>query len=153
MEPPKPMTAPLVLHSDPEEWPRLQAFAEGFAETNALAAEERSRLLIVLEELLTNLVKHGYDAPGTGEAEVSLALAGGTLVIVFADDGRAFDPLAHVVSSLDASVEERPVGGLGIHLFRAFADEAHYSREGERNRLTLMRRLGRRPRRPPLPNP
>ena len=147
------MAAPLVLRSDPAEWPRLQAYAEGFADAYSLVAEERSRLLIVLEELLTNLIKHGYDAPRTGDAEVSLALEGGMLVIIFADDGRAFDPLAHVVSSLDAPAEERPVGGLGIHLFRAFADEAHYSRDGERNRLTLMRRLGPHPQRTPLPNP
>jgi anti-sigma regulatory factor (Ser/Thr protein kinase) len=148
----QPMPTVITVRSDRAEWPRLRAFAEQFADAHALAAVERGRLLIVLEELLTNLAKYGYVAASPlGQAEVSLALEEGNLVIVFADDGRAFNPLDHAVRGLEGTVEARPVGGLGIHLLRAFANEARYAREGERNRLTLVRRLGPRRDTGPVP--
>ncbi len=56
------------------------------------------------------------------------------------DDGRAFDPADAPLPDLNTSVEKRTVGGLGLHLVRSFVDELSYSRSGERNVLTLVKR-------------
>jgi anti-sigma regulatory factor (Ser/Thr protein kinase) len=141
-----PATTSITVQSAEESWPELRRFAESFAEEHALPDDERFRILIALEELLTNVVKYGYD-PGAaaGAIEVSLGMADDVMTLVFADDGRPFDPLAAAPPGLEDSVEARPIGGLGLHMIRAFADSVAYLHEGGRNTLTIARRLHRTP--------
>ena len=136
------MRASIILRRKASELIRLEAFAEEFARARDLADEERARLLVLLEELFTNVVAHGYG----GEFEADSVAAAldwrrGRLTINFVDDGPPFDPLAHSAPDLDAPPEQRPIGGLGIPIVRALVDEARYWREGHRNHLHLVRRL------------
>jgi anti-sigma regulatory factor (Ser/Thr protein kinase) len=136
------MRASINLRGEASELIRLEAFAEAFARDRGLADEERARLLVILEELFTNVVAHGY---GRGFAAASVAVAldwrRGRLTINFVDDGPPFDPLAHSAPDLDAPAEQRPIGGLGIAIVRALVDRARYCRQGHRNHLYLVRRL------------
>ena len=132
----------LSLRNDDAELDRLLDFAGEFARRHALPDEERSRLLIILDELFTNVVKYGYQGAAVeGHIEVDLALESGRLIIEFVDDGIAFDPLQTAPPDLDQPVEERQLGGVGIAIVRALVEEAGYRREGDRNRLTLGRRV------------
>ena len=136
------MRASINLRGEASELIRLEAFAEAFARDRGLADEEQARLLVILEELFTNVVTHGYG----GEIEacsvaVALDWRRGRLTINFVDDGPPFDPLAHSVPDLDAPAEQRPIGGLGIAIVRALVDQARYRRQGHRNHLHLVRRL------------
>jgi len=134
--------ASITLTNDMAETERLASFIEAFAARQGIGAEDTARLQVILEELLTNVVKYGYDPDsGRGTIDVSLARDGERLAIEFSDDGRAFDPLTHAAPDLQKPVEERAVGGLGLHLIRAMTDEAHYRREAGRNHLSLERRL------------
>jgi serine/threonine-protein kinase RsbW len=63
------------------------------------------------------------------------------LTIEFGDDGQAFNPLDRVAPDLSEPLESRPVGGLGLHMIRELADEAHYSRRDGRNVVRLSRRV------------
>ena len=136
------MKASIALRSQAAELSRLEAFAEAFACDCSLADDERSRLLVILEELFTNVVAHGY---GDGFAPRSVAVALGwspsQLTIDFVDDGPPFDLLADPEPDLDAPAEHRPIGGLGITIVRGLVDRARYWREGHRNHLHLVRRL------------
>ena len=136
------MRASINLRSEASELTRLEAFAEAFVRDRGLADEERARLLVILEELFTNVVTHGYG----GEFEaysvaVALDWRRGRLTINFIDDGPPFDPLAYSAPDLDAPAEQRPIGGLGIAIVRALVDRARYCRQGQRNHLHLVRRL------------
>jgi anti-sigma regulatory factor (Ser/Thr protein kinase) len=115
-------------------------FAADFARRNAFPPGEGARLLIILEELFTNAVYHGY-GPGAqlGSIEVTLALDDGRLEIEFTDDGRQFDPLSRPLADLEVAATNRRVGGLGLHIVRALVDEARYFRSGGRNYLVLTR--------------
>ena len=140
------MRARLALRSDSAELERLLRFAGEFAGHAALTEDERARLLIILDELFSNIVTHGYDVGTTdGEVEVTLAVRDNRLLIEFVDDGRAFDPLGSTPPDLDLPAAERPIGGLGIAIVRALADAASYARQGGRNRLSLARDLTRSP--------
>jgi len=121
----------------------LQGFVARFASEQGLAADDKARILIVIEELFTNLSRYGYPSQSEpeGVAEVTLELEGSQLTIEFGDDGQAFDPFAGAATDLDQAVETRPVGGLGLHLVRELADEAHYSRRNGRNIIRLSRRV------------
>jgi serine/threonine-protein kinase RsbW len=136
------MRASIALRSEAAELIRLEAFAEAFARDCDLADDERSRLLVILEELFTNVVAHGYGVRfAMGNIGVALGWKPGQLTIDFVDDGPPFDPLAHSAPDLDAPAEQRPIGGLGIAIVRALVDRARYWREGHCNHLHLIRRL------------
>ena len=60
------------------------------------------------------------------------------LVIQVEDRGVEFNPLERRPASLDAPIEEREIGGLGIHLVRETVDEMAYERRGQTNCLTLL---------------
>ena len=134
------MRASITLRGEAAELVRLEAFAEAFARNCALADDERSRLLVILEELFTNVVEHAYEGAAASVA-VTLGWKHGRLTIDFVDDGPPFDPLAHSAPDLDAPLEQRPMGGLGIAIVRAFVDRARYCRKGDRNHLHLVRRI------------
>jgi anti-sigma regulatory factor (Ser/Thr protein kinase) len=136
------MRAALSLRNEIAELPRLVAFATEFAKRNELPTDELNRLLVIVDELFSNVVQHGYEAPeASGTVEVGLSYAGGCLGIEVTDDGRPFDPLSAPPPDLDLPAEDRPIGGLGIHFVKKLVDEAQYSRRGRRNRLLLMRRI------------
>lgn len=142
-EQPSVKRAAITLRAEHAEFTRLQAFADEFARRCGLPDDERSRLLIILDELFTNAVTHG---PGPHSAGVSIAVAlgwrTGHLRISFIDDGQQFDPLAFRASDLADATEERGIGGLGIHIVRSLVHQARYRREGGRNYLHLIRRIG-----------
>jgi anti-sigma regulatory factor (Ser/Thr protein kinase) len=115
----------------------VRAWAEAFG---AAAGADRGavlRLVLVLEELFTNTVVHGY---GTGEGPVWVALASGDagIEVTYEDAGPAFNPMADVPPPADPrSLDMVPLGGLGLALVRGLTTSARYARVDDRNRLTL----------------
>ncbi len=135
--------ASITLCADHGEFTRLRAFADKFAHQCGLPDDERSRLLIILDELFTNAVTHGYGPHSAGGTiAVALGWRAGRLRISFVDNGQPFDPLAFRGPDLEEATEERGIGGLGIHIVRSLVHQARYRREGDRNHLHLIRRIG-----------
>jgi anti-sigma regulatory factor (Ser/Thr protein kinase) len=137
------MSAALSLCNDLAELPRIVAFATQFAERAGLPAQDLWRLLVVLDELFSNIVRHGYEGlgPDRGHIDLLLFFSDGCLGIELTDDGRPFDPLAVESAELDCPAAQRPIGRLGIPIVRNLVDQARYVRQGERNRLFLSRRV------------
>jgi serine/threonine-protein kinase RsbW len=131
----------ISLGSEAAAFARLACFVEEFAGRHILPAAERSRLMIVLDELLTNVVSHGRDSATATSIEVAFTLRSGQLIIEFSDDGPSFDPLITAPPDLDLPVANRPIGGLGLHVLRSLVDHARYNRDCERNRLVLIRTI------------
>jgi anti-sigma regulatory factor (Ser/Thr protein kinase) len=101
-------------------------------------------LRLVAEEVVTNVAKYAY-APGVAAAmEVRVSMDDDAVSLEFRDSGEPFDPLSQPPSDLDAPLEERPVGGLGLTLVRALVEEARYAREGPVNVLRLVKRRTQR---------
>jgi serine/threonine-protein kinase RsbW len=119
----------------------VRGFVAEFANSNALAPDEQARILLVLEELITNVAKYGYRNRAAGNAEVLLQIDATHLIVEFIDDGDPFDPLAAPPPDLEAPLEERDIGGLGIHIVRALADEVRYFRLEARNVIQFKRRV------------
>ena len=96
-------------------------------------------LNISLDELITNIVSYGYRDSEEHEIHLTLTDRTGSLVTVLEDDGTAFDPFTSAPEpDLDASVEERRIGGLGVYFVKTLMDEAIYERIDNRNRITLV---------------
>jgi anti-sigma regulatory factor (Ser/Thr protein kinase) len=136
------MRASITLRAEHAELTRLQACAEQFAHQCGLPDDERSRLLVILDELFTNAVTHGHGPHSAGgNITVALGWRAGRLRISFVDDGPPFDPLAVGMPDLDAAADERAIGGLGIHIVRSLVDQTRYRRARGRNHLCLVRHI------------
>ena len=102
--PAKAIESRLVVRAEASAMRQVDGFVAAFVREQGLAADEAPRILILLEELLTNLVKYGYrDRAEPGRAEIVLGLDGSRLEIEFIDDGCAFDPFAAPPPDLDAA--------------------------------------------------
>jgi len=134
------MRSRLTVRCDSSAMRQVDDFVTAFVGEQGIAADEAARILILLEELLTNLMKYGYpDRAEPGQAEIMLELNGSRLEIEFIDDGCAFDPFAVAPPNLDEPLEARPVGGLGLHILRSMTDDSRYERRNETNVIRLSR--------------
>lgn len=108
----------------------------------ALPRETALRLNLIVEELFTNSALHGYGGECDQPIWVGLSGAGAAIELCYEDAAPAYDPLARLqsgyVSSVTATITGRPIGGLGVFLVAQLAHTARYSREGDRNRLTII---------------
>ena len=136
------MRSSITLRAEQVELTRLQSFAETFVRKCGLSDDERSRLLIILEELFTNTATHGA-RPGSPGGNVIVRLMFGScrLLMSFVDDGPAFNPLAVRPPNFSRPADERAIGGLGIPIVRALVHRARYRRAGGCNCLHLLRRI------------
>ena len=128
--------AELAIRNNLSEIRGLARFAGIFCVENNLEAFEH-RMTLVLEELLTNVVAYGYDDDAEHEINIRLKLADGVLTAIFDDDGRPFDPNNAKIPDLSDDIEERAIGGLGIHLILTIVDSLDYQRIKGRNYITL----------------
>jgi sigma-B regulation protein RsbU (phosphoserine phosphatase) len=127
--------------NDVADIPGLATLVESFGRQNDLPARSVHDVNLALEELLTNTISYGYDDDRSHAIEVRLRRRGDTLTIELIDDANPFNPLEAETPATDAPLEDRPIGGLGIHLARSVLTSLDYSREGSHNHLTLTKRI------------
>jgi serine/threonine-protein kinase RsbW len=95
-----------------------------------------------LDELVTNIVVHaGNRDPKAREIMLRMSINNAEVRVEIEDDGTAFNPLDIPKPDLNAPLQDRDPGGLGIHLARSLMDGIRYSRVGRRNLLTLTKRI------------
>jgi serine/threonine-protein kinase RsbW len=116
------------------------AFAE-FADAHGLPAAVRRSVNVALDELLANTISYGLAGREAGDVTVDVGLRPERLTITLTDDGAPFDPFGRAAPDTGLSVEDGPVGGLGIHLVRQLMDEVSYQRRADRNVIVLVKRL------------
>ena len=131
----------LILKNDLSELTRVAEEIESLGNTRGWPARWIMNLNLSLDELITNTVSYGYRDTDEHEIRVSLTERDGALVTVLEDDGIAFDPFtAAPEPDLEADVEERPIGGLGVYFVKTLIDEVAYERIDNFNRITLIQR-------------
>ena len=95
---------------------------------------------LALDELLTNVVSYAFGQTATEPSiKVLLDVTDTRVMAVIRDNGRAFNPLQDAADpDLDLPAEDRDIGGLGIHLTKAFVETLEYERRDGWNRLSLV---------------
>ena len=128
----------LQLDARPEQLPRVAEVVEEMAERDDWPAKLLFQVNLVLEELALNVMTHGR-AGGARHLDIVLTAAPHAITVELADDGPQFDPLQEAPEfDPDLPIDERRVGGVGVHLVRTLVDDASYRYEAGRNRLTLV---------------
>lgn len=130
-----------AVPSDAAHLPTLSKFLQDFWSESELPVAESVMFQLALEEVFMNVVMHGSRVDRTPRVEVYLALVDGGVTLIVEDDGPPFDPLSLPAPDLTASLEERPVGGLGVFLVRQIMDSVRYQRRGARNQLQMTKHL------------
>lgn len=116
------------------------ALVSDFCARHAIDRRLELKLTLVLEELITNTIEHGFGAESDAPIRVALSESGAGFALFYEDAAPPFDPLAHDAASpasVDAPLDDRPIGGLGIHLIGRIAGSARYAREADRNRVWI----------------
>lgn len=112
-----------------------------FAGTAGLPEGLVFQIKLILEELALNVINYGNKG-GTEPIDIRLTSHEETIVVEISDLGKPFDPLRDAPQpDLELSLEERPIGGLGLYLVKTMVDEMHYRWEDGRNKLTLITRV------------
>lgn len=132
----------ITIPADTSRQAEVRALVRSEAAAAGATDEETADLVQAVDELICNVIVHGYDGR-PGEIEVSIQRDAGSLAVRIRDAAPPFDPRTHAEPRLDLPIEQRPLGGMGIHLARALTDGIdHRMLPGGGNEVTVTKRLG-----------
>ena len=132
----------LLIENRLSDLVELTKKADGFMESHHLPIEIVYKVHLIIEEVLTNIIKYAFKDTIKHDIKIELILKENELVLEFEDDGEEFDPLAAPVPKNRESISESVVGGLGIHLVKQMVDGIEYRRYNGRNILRARVGLG-----------
>jgi len=133
----------LVIDSRLSEIRRASELVDEFKARHGLADDDANAIHIVLDEVLSNSIRHGLAGAASHAIAVMLKLSDGEITIEVEDDGVAYDPTQAPAPVLAGTLEERAEGGLGMTFVRGLTNSIEYQRIDGRNRLVLRRRIVR----------
>jgi anti-sigma regulatory factor (Ser/Thr protein kinase) len=117
--------------------PLIKSDVVDAARQTGWSSDNLGRLELVLEEGALNIIRYAY--PETiGEIVITLIALEGGMLLRLEDSGIPFNPVSVPSPDLKAAPEERPIGGLGIHLMKSIADGMEYRRTSKRNILDII---------------
>ncbi len=128
------------LKNNLSEIERLSQTVTEFGEANNLSSKVLYALNLALEEILTNVISYGYEDENEHQVIIRLSLRNEELIAEVEDDGRPFNPLDAPEPDTRKPLEDRQIGGLGIHLVRNLMDELEYSRHEAKNLLVMKKK-------------
>jgi sigma-B regulation protein RsbU (phosphoserine phosphatase) len=112
-----------------------------FATNNKVNQKVKSTISMALDDLLTNVVSYAYNDEQQHKIGVRISVVESSIVVVITDDGMPFNPFQMENPNTKASIEERDMGGLGIHLVKKMFDHVAYHRNIEKNVVTLVKQF------------
>jgi serine/threonine-protein kinase RsbW len=129
------------LRAEVPEVERLNRLIRQFGELHEIPSRTLYALNLAVDELVSNVILYAFDNPIEQEVVIKIDAAQKEVTAVITDSGRAFDPFSVPPPDLDAPLEEREIGGLGVHLVRSLMDRLEYQRVGSKNVLTVRKRM------------
>lgn len=97
---------------------------------------------IAVEEIITNIVEHGYPAdPQSAVVDIAIEREGQQVVITITDDAPLFNPLLNAEPDPQTPLEDRAKGGWGVYFAKKYVDVVHYQAVSNRNQITLIKKI------------
>ena len=138
-------TLELSLVNDLKEIGAAAAKIDGFCEAREVSPQVAYAVNLSVDEILTNTIGYGYDDDSQHRIGLTLRVEGETLIVVIVDDGRPFDSSLTREPDVEATLEERSLGGLGLFLVQQMMDDVAYRRSDDRNVITLRKSTAEQP--------
>ena len=134
-----------ILNNQLSEIPRLHDLLIEFGRTQSISESALSSLNLALEEIFTNIISHGFQDTQEHNILLRVMLEEEELVAEVEDDGTPFNPLDVPAPDVTRPIEDRPIGGLGIHLTKKMVDGIDYSLRDGKNVLRFRTKLSASP--------
>ena len=132
----------LIIANKTEQLEQVQLFIDQLSAAWSLKPDLVFELNLVIEEYITNLVNYGYRDTEIHKIMIEITRQKSQLKIIITDDTGPFNILETPENrEIDKPVEERRVGGLGIHFIKMLTDEIEYRSDKGKNKLVLIKRL------------
>jgi anti-sigma regulatory factor (Ser/Thr protein kinase) len=131
----------LTIYNDIKEISRAIDFFTQFSKDHKIDVKIVKKFIISIDELLNNIIHYGYPKVRENAINLILVYTDTLLSLTIIDQGIPFNPLEKEKPQTNQSIEDRPIGGLGIHLVKNMMDEIEYTRENNKNVLTLSMHL------------
>ena len=116
---------------------------DAFCAEHNVSSEIAFAVNVSVDELLTNTISYGYEDSDPHRIRMTVHMEGTVLVVELSDDAKPYDPTAAPDPDIDAPIEARPIGGLGVHFVRTLMDSFLYRRSDGRNVVTLTKETRR----------
>lgn len=132
----------VVLDNRLDELQRFITALTEISRVGSIPEEVSFSIQLAIDELFTNIVSYGYEDDDPHEVEIRMSVQNNEIRVDLIDDAKQFDPLHQAAQpDLDASLEDRRIGGVGIHLVKTMMDEVSYKYEHSKNHLTLIKKF------------
>jgi anti-sigma regulatory factor (Ser/Thr protein kinase) len=127
--------------NDTAEIAKLAGEIETFLTAAKVPEKIRFQINLSIDELVTNTILYGYDDQVEHLIRVTLRSTSDEVLVTIEDDGHAFNPFSPTAAPVDVSlsIEDRPIGGLGLHFVKSMMNQVSYARVGGKNLVTLRR--------------
>lgn len=130
----------LVVSNDTKHLMLVRDFVSRLIRQSRLAKEEENKVILAVDEAVTNIIEHGYDEGADGSIEIEVEADDEQFKIMIRDSGRVFNPESIPNPDMKEHVVRGHKKGLGIFLMRQIMDEVRYKfRDGVKNELTLVK--------------
>ncbi len=131
----------LTLKNDRSEVQKLSHAVNEFGKENELSGRIINQVNMAIEEIVINIIAYGYRDKKEHRIDVHMRVEDDDLLLMIEDDGRPFDPTVVPTPDINKPIEEREIGGLGVHLVRSLMEELEYRREKGKNVLIMRKKL------------
>jgi len=131
----------LTLPNDINTIPQLNEYIDSVCEDMGLDMATSMSLNLALEEAVVNVMNYAYPEGTKGTVNIETIADNTQITFIISDSGKFFDPTAKEEVDTTLSAEERPIGGLGIHLIRQIMNHVVYERKDDKNILKLTKNI------------
>lgn len=142
---PPEVTATITVPADDRELPHVTEFVHTELDRRLCPVRAQRQLDIALEELFVNVAHYAYpdatpDRPGEVRVSYTYSAEPPSITVEIEDEGIPFDPLSRPDAVTPTSIEDVPIGGLGILMAKRSVDEMRYERTDGTNVVTITKR-------------
>ena len=129
----------IKVKNNVDEIARLCDEVKKFCDDNGVSEEKYHDIVLISDELATNIINYAYPDGGTHTFTLDLHKEGDERIVMkLSDDGIPFDPFARDNPDTESSLEEREIGGLGIFIGKQLSEVVEYSRVDDKNHLIVI---------------
>lgn len=132
----------LKLRNNLSEIPKIETFVNEVASVAGIKDHlTTSSINLALEEAITNVIMYAYPSGIDGPVYLEAVISEGKATFILSDTGKPFDPTKAEEVDVTLAAEDRPIGGLGIHLVRTIMDNVSYEYLSGKNILMMTKNL------------
>ncbi|MDR3179808.1 MAG: ATP-binding protein [Holosporaceae bacterium] len=125
------------IKNDFGEMDMLSSKISDFCREQNISDEKHNNIALIVDELVTNVMSYAYPDGGEHTFSLKIEKCDNRVCMCLTDGGIPFNPLSLPNPDLESSLDERPVGGLGISLVRQLSEAVEYARVDDKNQLSI----------------